>query len=50
MQFAEISCVKKSDRTNPWERILRVGGRGATAWSLSQEEVMAHIDQGTWGF
>lgn len=51
-QSLQITCIIKSDRPNPHERILYVGGTNAdgTRWQLSQEAAIAGIEDGTWQF
>jgi len=46
----EIRCVNKSERFNPYERILNVGGvtAGGTHWKLSQSEAIHHIVKDTY--
>jgi hypothetical protein len=48
----QITCVNKSDRYNPHERILSIGGKtpDGNAWKLSQLEAIAGIESGTWQF
>ncbi len=48
----EILCINKSDRNNPHERIVNIGGRNndGTAWKLSQEKAIEGIDRGDWEF
>ena len=48
----EILCINKSDRQNPHERILRIGGKNGdgTIWRLSQAEAIAGIEEGKWQF
>jgi hypothetical protein len=48
----QITCIRKSDRHNPHERILAVGGINGdrSRWRLSQEEAIAGIEAGRWQF
>ena len=48
----EIRCNNKSDRFNPHERIINVGGvsAGGTHWKLSQTEAIHHIVNNTYLF
>lgn len=41
----EIQCINKSDRFNPHERILNVGGvtEGGIQWKLSQTDAIHYI-------
>ncbi len=41
----EITCINKSDRFNPHERIKFVGGREGGGWRLSVTEVIDHIQK-----
>ena len=36
-----VTCVSKSDRFNPWERIRAIGGLG---WTRSQEGAISDIE------
>lgn len=49
---AQIKCVNKSDRDNPWERITDVGGLNADGfrWRQSQEKTIRDIESGEWRF
>jgi hypothetical protein len=48
----EISCINKSDRPNPHERITHVGGRNpdGTWWKLTQQAAIQDIQSGNRSF
>ena len=48
----EIGCINKSDRFNPHERIINVGGVHieGTRWKLSQTEAIHYIVKDTYLF
>ncbi len=47
-----VLCVKKTDRSDPHERIRQIGGENpdGTPWRLTQEDAIAGIEQGRWTF
>lgn len=47
-----IQCINKSDRYNPHERIINVGGINSdnTRWKLSQPKAIEGIENGTYSF
>lgn len=48
----EVLCIRKTDRSNPHERITHIGGRNddGTAWKITQEDAIAGIESGQWSF
>ena len=48
----EIGCINKSDRLDPHERILHVGGKNAdgTSWKITQQAAVEAIESGRWAF
>ena len=46
-QTAEVACVNKNDRYNPFERITHIGRRG---WKLTQEDAISKIERREWNF
>lgn len=48
----EIKCIKKSNRSDPHERIHGVGGVNAdgTRWYLPTDDAIAGIEAGKWKF
>lgn len=48
----QVRCINKSDRYNPHERILSIGGTNedGTRWKLSQKEAIDGIESGKWRF
>lgn len=48
----QIKCINKTDRMNPHERILALGGVNSdgTRWRLSQENAITSIERGEFRF
>ena len=48
----QISCINKSDRLNPHERILFIGGVNAdgSRWKMSQSSAIQSIKNGEYAF
>jgi hypothetical protein len=48
----QVKCINKSDRYNPHERILSIGGTNpdGTRWKLSEQDAIAGIERGKWQF
>lgn len=48
----QVLCINKSDRPNPHERILGIGGLNANGsrWWLSQIDAIAGIESGKYAF
>lgn len=51
-QQIEITCINKTDRHDPHDRIRFVGGLNAdrTRWKLSQQAAIEGIESGKWAF
>ena len=49
---AQIRCINKSDRLNPYERIISVGGinPNGNRWKLSQTDAIKGIEDQTYSF
>jgi Protein of unknown function (DUF3892) len=47
---AQIKCINKSERMNPWEHITHVGGYGDKPWKITQQEAIRMIEAGEWNF
>ncbi|MBA3448229.1 MAG: DUF3892 domain-containing protein [Pseudaminobacter sp.] len=47
---AEIKCINKLERNNPYERITHVGGYVTSQWKLTQQEAIRCIESGEWRF
>ena len=48
----QISCINKTDRYDPHDRIRSIGGLNGdgTRWKLSQLKAIAGIEEGKWSF
>lgn len=42
----QITCIKKSNRPNPYERIERAGGPEGEGWALFVDQIIAYIRKG----
>ena len=47
-----VTCINKTDRSNPWERIRSIGGTnpGGDRWKRSQPQAVADIENGTYAY
>lgn len=47
-----LQCIKKTNRSNPHERIQFIGGLNgdSTRWQVSQPDAIAGIENGKWSF
>lgn len=47
----QVSCINKTNRTSPHERIIRIGGiYGGKRWSCTQKEAISYIESGAHSF
>lgn len=50
-QNVQIQCINKTNRNDPHDRIQSVGGvSGGQRWKMSQKDVIAYIENGTYAF
>jgi hypothetical protein len=47
---AQIKCINKQDRDNPWERITHVGGHVTKQWKLTLDDAIGKIERDEWAF
>ncbi len=47
---AQIKCINKNDRYNPYERITHVGGYVTKQWKLTLDDAIRKIERGEWEF
>jgi len=48
----QVSCINKTDRYNPHERISHIGGFNSdnTKWRITQQEAIDGIESNKWQF
>ena len=48
----QVTCINKTDRFNPYERISHIGGGGSilTSWRMTTDEAIDAIENGTHEF
>ena len=51
-QLIEISCINKTPRNDPHDRIKNVGGKNGdgTAWNMPEDRAIEGIESGKWDF
>jgi len=42
----QVTCIKRTERSSPHERIERVGGPEGEGWTLRVDEIVTHIKRG----
>jgi hypothetical protein len=48
----QVTCIRKSDRSDPHERIREIGGKNSdgTRWKLTQAQAIADIESRKYSF
>jgi len=47
----QVSCITKSERYNPHERITHIGGvTNGQVWKITQQDAITGIETGKWAF
>lgn len=50
-QIAQISCITKQPRNDPYTRITAVGGvHNGQRWRITLDDAIANIEAGAWQF
>ena len=49
-QTAQISCINKDPRYDPYRRITHVGGYTTERWKITLDNAIAHIQSREWAF
>jgi hypothetical protein len=49
-QTAQIRCINKQPRNDPYHRITHVGGFGTSHWKLPVDDAIGMIERGEWQF
>ena len=49
-ETAQITCINKQPRNDPYHRITHVGGHGINPWKLTVDDAIGKIESGEWGF
>lgn len=47
---AQIKCINKIPRNDPYHRITHVGGFGTSQWKISLDTAIKYIEDGEWEF
>lgn len=47
---AEIKCINKDPRQDPFHAIVNVGGYATSQWKLSLADAITKIERGEWRF
>ena len=49
-QSAQISCINKDPRYDPYNRITHVGGYTDKQWKITADEAIRYIESDQWEF
>ncbi len=49
-QTAQITCINKQPRSDPYHSITHVGGHGINQWKLTLSDAIGKIEREEWDF
>jgi len=47
---AQIKCINRTEKMNPYERLTHIGGHQDTQWKIPLSDAISKIESGEWTF